>query len=183
MSATPFALFIASALLILIVFAGVARGKGGGSAIDYKAVNRLRLVFFVALASILLGFFALTAAHLPYPDEASTPDRVVHAVGKQYAWSLTEGPGPTLAGWDKEVSPVVTVAANSLVEFRVTTLDVNHSFSLYAPDGHLMAQTQAMPGYVNRLRVTFREPGTYTVLCLEFCGMAHHRMRGVVEVK
>jgi cytochrome c oxidase subunit 2 len=96
---------------------------------------------------------------------------------------LSEGPGPTLAGWDKEYSPAVTVQANSLVEFRVTTLDANHGFSLYAPDGHLVAQTQAMPGYVNRLRVTFPEPGTYTVLCLEFCGMAHHRMRGVVEVK
>ena len=69
-----------------------------------------------------------------------------------------------------------------MVEFRVTTLDVNHGFSLYAPDGHLVAQTQAMPGYVNRLRVTFDQPGTYTVLCLEFCGMSHHRMRGVVEV-
>ena len=46
-----------------------------------------------------------------------------------------------------------------------------------------MAQTQAMPGYMNRLRVTFDQPGTYTVLCLEFCGMSHHRMRGVVEVR
>jgi cytochrome c oxidase subunit 2 len=45
------------------------------------------------------------------------------------------------------------------------------------------SQTQAMPGYMNRLRVTFDQPGTYTVLCLEFCGMAHHRMRGVVEVR
>ena len=183
MSSAPFALFIASAVLIVAVFVSVALGKGERRAVDYAAVNRLRLVFFVALAFILLGFFALTAAHLPYPDEASTPDRVVHAVGKQYAWSLTEGPGPTLAGWDREFSPVVTVPANSLVEFRVTTLDANHGFSLYAPDGHLVAQTQAMPGYVNRLRVTFPEPGTYTVLCLEFCGMAHHRMRGVVEVK
>lgn len=77
----------------------------------------------------------------------------------------------------------MTVEANSVVEFRVTTLDVNRGFSLYTPDGHLLAQTQAMPGYVNRLRVTFRDPGTYTVLCLEFCGMAHHRMRGVVEVR
>ena len=183
MSAAPCELFIASALLILVVFAGVALGKGAGRTVDYTAVNRLRLVFFVSLALILLAFFALTVPYLPYPDAASTPDRVVQAVGKQYAWSLTEGPGPTLAGWDSEFSPAVTVEANSVVEFRVTTLDANHGFSLYAPDGHLVAQTQAMPGYVNRLRVTFPEPGTYTVLCLEFCGMAHHRMRGVVEVK
>ena len=183
MSATPFAVFVASTLIILVVFAGVARGKGDGRAVDYRAVNRLRLVFFVSLSLILLAFFALTVPALPYPDDAAAPDRVVQAVGKQYAWSLSEGPGPTLAGWDTEFSPDVTVEANSLVEFRVTTLDVNHGFSIYAPDGHLVAQTQAMPGYVNRLRVTFPEPGTYTVLCLEFCGMGHHRMRGVVEVK
>jgi len=40
-----------------------------------------------------------------------------------------------------------------------------------------------MPGYVNRLRVHFERAGTYTVLCLEYCGMGHHRMRGVVDVK
>ena len=85
--------------------------------------------------------------------------------------------------WEEDYSPTVTVPAGTLIEFRVTTLDVNHGFSLYAPDGHLVAQTQAMPGYLNRLRVTLDEPGTYTVLCLEFCGMGHHRMRGVIEVR
>ena len=113
----------------------------------------------MSLGVILLTFLVLTLPRLPYPVEARTPDRVVHAVGKQYAWSLTEGPGPTLADWDREFSPTVTVPAGTMVEFRVTTLDVNHGFSLYAPDGHLVAQTQAMPGYVNRLRVTFDQPG------------------------
>jgi plastocyanin len=101
---------------------------------------------------------------------------VVHAVGKQYAWSLSEGEGPTLATWDQTYSPAVTVPAGTQVEFRVTTLDVNHGFSLYGPDGRLVAQTQAMPGYLNRLRITLDQPGTYTVLCLKFCGMGHHRL-------
>ncbi len=92
--------------------------------------------------------------------------------GQQHSIQMTSPPGPT-----------ITVPPRTMVEFRVTTLDVNHGFSLYAPDGHLVAQTQAMPGYVNRLRVMFDQPGTYTVLCLEFCGMSHHRMRGGVEVK
>jgi cytochrome c oxidase subunit 2 len=152
--------------------------------VDYTRANRLRLLFLVSLGVILLTFLVLTLPRLPYPAaEASTPDRIVLAVGKQYAWSLTEGTTPTLANWDTAFSPVTTVPAGAVVEFRVTTLDVNHGFSLYAPDGALLAQTQAMPGYVNRLRVVFNEPGTYTVLCLEFCGMSHHRMRGVVEVQ
>jgi cytochrome c oxidase subunit 2 len=120
---------------------------------------------------------------LPYPAATDTPDRIVLAVGKQYGWSLSEDVSPTLANWETEFSPVVTVPVGALVEFRVTTLDVNHGFGLYAPDRSLVTQTQAMPGYVNRLRVVFDEPGEYTVLCLEFCGMSHHRMRGVVEVQ
>jgi cytochrome c oxidase subunit 2 len=189
--ATPFAVFVAATLAILAVFAAVARSARESRPIDYSRVNRLRLQFFAALAAILLLFLVVTLRRLPYPVEARTPDRIVNAVGKQYAWSLTDGAGPglsgvatpTLASWDRDFSPSVNVAAGTTVEFRVTTLDVNHGFSLYAPDGRLVTQTQAMPGYVNRLRVTFDESGTYTVLCLEFCGMSHHRMRAVVEVR
>jgi cytochrome c oxidase subunit 2 len=183
MAGTPFAVFIAAALTIISVFAAVARSSRERRDVDYAKATRARWLFFLSLGVILLIFFGLTITHLPYPVEARTPDRVVHAVGKQYAWSLTDGAGPTLATWDRDFSPSVTVPPHTTVEFRVTTLDVNHGFSLYAPDGHMVAQTQAMPGYVNRLRVVFDQPGTYTVLCLEFCGMSHHRMRGVVEVK
>lgn len=183
MTRTPFAVFLAAAIVILAVFGAVARSTRESRTADYAKVNRVRLLFFVTLSVILLIFLLFTLPQLPYPVEARTPDRVVHAVGKQYAWSLTEGTGPTLASWDRDFSPAVAVPPRATVEFRVTTLDVNHGFSLYAPDGRLIAQTQAMPGYVNRLRVMFDQPGTYTVLCLEFCGMSHHRMRGVVEVK
>src|SRR5512138_2170927 len=183
MPVTAFAVFLASTAIIVAVFAVVARSTNVHREVDYARANRLRLLFFVSLGIILLIFLVLTLPRLPYPVEASAPERIVLAVGKQYAWSLTEGTTPTLENWDTAFSPEATVPVGTVVEFRVTTLDVNHGFSLYAPDGSLMAQTQAMPGYVNRLRVVFDKPGTYTVLCLEFCGMSHHRMRGVVEVR
>jgi len=180
---TPFAVFLVSAVIVVSAFAAVALSTRRERTVEYAKATRVRIVFLVSLAAILVTFLVLTLPHLPYTLDARAPDRIVHAVGKQYAWSLTEQPGPTLATWDRDFSPVATVPARAQVEFRVTTLDVNHGFSLYAPDGHLVAQTQAMPGYMNRLRVTFDQPGTYTVLCLEFCGMSHHRMRGVIEVK
>jgi cytochrome c oxidase subunit 2 len=183
MLTVPFAVFVVSALTIAIVFAAVALSTGDARQVDYARANRLRLLFFASLITILAIFLAITLPRLPYAAQADAPERIVHAVGKQYAWSLTDGTGPTLASWDREFSPTVTVPVRTPVEFRVTTLDVNHGFSLYSPDGRLVAQTQAMPGYMNRLRVTFDQPGTYTVLCLEFCGMSHHRMRGVVEVR
>ena|SRR5437867_3588592 len=183
MLATPFVVFVASAVVIIAVFGGVAFTTRRARTVEYAKAAKLRLLFLVSLAAILVTFLTLTLPHLPYAVDARAPDRIVHAVGKQYEWSLTDQPGPTLETWSRDFSPGVTVAAGSQIEFRVTTLDVNHGFSLYSPDGHLVAQTQAMPGYVNRLRVTLDRPGTYTVLCLEFCGMSHHRMRGLVEVK
>lgn len=175
--------FLVSVVVIVGVFGAVAASTGRSRAVDYNRTQRFRLLFFAALSVILLTSLAVTLRQLPYEADARLPDRIVHAVGKQYAWSLTDGAAPSLATWDRDFSPTITVPVRTSVEFRVTTLDVNHGFSLYAPDGHLVAQTQAMPGYLNRLRVTFDEPGTYAVLCLELCGMSHHRMRGVVEVR
>ena len=183
MPVTAFAVFLVSSAVVLAVFGVVARSTKMPRDISYASANRLRLLLFTSLAVILLTFLILTLPRLPYTAEASAPDRIVLAVGKQYAWSLTEGTAPTLANWEEAFSPETTVPVGAAVEVRVTTLDVNHGFSLYAPDGSLVTQTQAMPGYVNRLRMVFDKPGKYTVMCLEFCGMSHHRMRAVVEVE
>jgi cytochrome c oxidase subunit 2 len=183
MPVTAFAVFLVTTAIVLAVFGVVARSTKTQRDVAYTSTNRLRMLFFVSLMIILLVFLVLTLPRLPYTAEAAAPGRVVLAVGKQYAWSLTEGTAPTLANWEDAFSPEITVPAGVVVEFRVTTLDVNHGLGVYAPDGVLLAQTQAMPGYVNRLRMVFERPGTYTILCLEFCGMSHHRMRAVVEVQ
>ena len=107
MTGIPFAVFAAAAFIIVGVFAAVARSRS--ATVDYAQANRLRLLFLVSLSVILLTFLVLTLPQLPYPVEARAPDRVVHAVGKQYAWSLTDGAGPTLAAWDRDFSPTVTV--------------------------------------------------------------------------
>jgi cytochrome c oxidase subunit 2 len=45
-----------------------------------------------------------------------------------------------------------------------------------------VTQTQAMPGYVNKLYHTFTKPGKYQILCMEYCGAAHHFMVTEFEV-
>jgi len=183
MFSVPVILFLVAAAIIVAVFVMVARSTNEPRDVEYARANRMRKTFFASLAAILAIFLVLTLPRLPYPVEAAAPAQIVHVVGKQYAFSLTSGAGPaSLDAWDRDFSPVVRVRAGSLVEFRVTTLDVNHGFSIYTPQGRLMAQAQAMPGYVNRLRVQFDEPGGYHVMCLELCGMSHHAMKGVIEV-
>ena len=179
----PLLLFLLSTAIIAAVFTVVARSTGQAGAVDHARANHFRKVFFVSLLVILAIFLGLTLPRLPYPVEAAVPEHVVNVVSRQFAFSLTEGPGPeSIETWERDFSPVVEVRAGTLVEFRVSTLDVNHGFAVYTPDGRVMAQTQAMPGYVNRLRVVFDEAGTYNVMCLEYCGLSHHAMRGVIEV-
>jgi cytochrome c oxidase subunit 2 len=135
------------------------------------------------MALILVGF-GLTLGKMPYPEENQIPDKVVFVVGKQFSFGISETPITNDQEYEATTyAAPVQLPMGSLVEFRVTSFDVNHGFSVYSPDGHLLGQTQAMPGNVNRLRLRFPQPGRYTVLCLELCGMGHHRMRGVFDVK
>jgi cytochrome c oxidase subunit 2 len=69
------------------------------------------------------------------------------------------------------------------VVFRVTGADVNHGFGVYNENLELVTQVQAMPGYTNKLVYTFDQPGKYRILCLEYCGLAHHAMMGELNVK
>src|SRR5262245_64340303 len=100
MVSTPFGVFIGSSLIIIAVFAAVASSTRRPASVDYAKANRLRMVAFASLGAILVTFLVLTLPHLPYAASARTPDVIVHAVGKQYAWSLTENAGPTLDTWD-----------------------------------------------------------------------------------
>lgn len=69
------------------------------------------------------------------------------------------------------------------VVFHATSDDVSHGFGVYDPNGRLLFQTQAMPGWVNKVVWSFAEPGTYTIRCLEYCGLVHHGMIGEITVE
>src|SRR4029079_3381065 len=112
--------------------------------IDPAAARRVRAAFFAGLLALLAAFLMLTVTRLPYPVEAAAPDRILHVTAKQYAFALSDAPVPNAEAWEASGhSQVAEVPLGTTVEFRVATLDVNHGFSLYAPDGQLVAQTQA----------------------------------------
>lgn len=154
------------------VFAWVAAGA------DLRLANygpmiagayRLRGWLFAAAVVVLVAVNYRTLAELPYVGVAPRPAGAVvpaAATGEQWAWT---------------VSPNAFTVGET-VEFHVASKDVNHGFALYDPGMRIVAQTQAMPGYTNLLRYTFTQPGTYQVLCLEYCGLNHHNMKTEISV-
>lgn len=178
-----FWVFVIVGGLVAAFFLWVALSTRHMHDVDMKTAYRLRRRFFYVLSAVLVIILILTMPHMPYPVADQRPDRVVFVAGKQFAFGISDQPITNEAEWEAATyAPPVEVPVGALVEFRVSSLDVNHGFSVYSPSNALVAQVQAMPGYVNRLRVRFNEPGTYNVLCLELCGMSHHRMRGVFHV-
>ncbi|MCK9451119.1 MAG: hypothetical protein M0Q90_05465 [Bacteroidales bacterium] len=149
---------------------------------DQGMTNPLKKRFwFFLILTVMMGIFAsVTIPKSPYFAFADkTPAKVIHVAAMQFSFFLSEN----AIDPEKPSGQQIELPVDEVVEFRVTSLDVNHGFAIYDESNRLITQTQAMPGYVNRLRYQFDEPGKYNILCLEYCGMAHQVMRSSFTVK
>jgi len=163
-------------LVVIAVALLVARQARSRDAGGYAAVYRVRRYYAVALVAGLAVLLFFTLPRIPYASSAeASPTRRIEAIGWMWAWDFR------IDG--ESVGPRVELPARELVEFAVSSKDVNHGFGIYDTRGRLIAQTQAMPGYVNGLRVRFPEPGSYYVLCLEYCGLGHTAMMAEISVR
>ncbi len=75
-------------------------------------------------------------------------------------------------------SSPIRVPANSRVTFYVTSADVVHGFEVVGTN----VNTMVIPGQVAEVTVEFDEPGTYGLVCHEYCGSSHHEMAGQIVV-
>lgn len=176
--------FLVLAAVIIAVFAWVALSTRSPADVDVKRAYGVRKVFFVTAAVALVALLVATLPRAPYASAELKPDRIVHVAARQFDFVFSDEPIVRAA----DIGRVPTIQrlelkAGALVEFRVTSLDVNHGFGLYGPQRQLVAQTQAMPGYVNRLIVRLTEPGPYKAFCLEYCAAGHHLMQVGLTVK
>ena len=70
------------------------------------------------------------------------------------------------------------------VTFYVTARDVLHGFKIAETNINMMV----VPGQVSTLKAVFEKPGTYNLICHEYCGaggptIGHHTMYGQIIVE
>lgn len=157
-----------AALALVFFFVFLRSGRKADYAPIQKRGYQLRTLFFGALVLVGAPTLLYSMTRLPYdaPRREGPAAQVVEVTGHQWYWTVSQN----------------RLKAGEPVEFRVTSADVNHGFAIYDPDMRIVAQTQAMPDYVNRLRYTFTKPGVYKVMCLEYCGVAHPNMSTEFQV-
>jgi cytochrome c oxidase subunit 2 len=74
--------------------------------------------------------------------------------------------------------PVLRLQKGAQYTLHLSSLDVNHGFSLFP----INVNFQVVPGYDYGLRVRPNTSGDFRIMCNEFCGIGHHMMVGRVIV-
>jgi cytochrome c oxidase subunit 2 len=89
----------------------------------------------------------------------------------------------TAESWAYDISEQ-TIEVGRPIRFSGKSTDTMHSFAVYHPEGKVLFTMMLIPGMdtPTSLIHTFTEPGTYTVRCLEYCGLMHHEMRDELVV-
>ncbi len=113
-----------------------------------------------------------TVATPPSPWGLSEEERVRElAPGKYEAYVLAQM-------W--QFTPrEIRVPQGSSVTFYLASKDITHGFKISNTNINMMV----VPGQVSVLTATFDQPGTYNIICHEYCGALHHTMMGQVIVE
>ena len=77
----------------------------------------------------------------------------------------------------------VRLKAGKEYRIHLGSYDVQHGLSIRKEDTlSKQLSLQILPGYEWIVPMTFHEPGTYHVICNEFCGFGHSTMHSTFEV-
>ena len=168
---------VVAVVVFLMTTSSIDEDKNSAKHKTYKMRGR----YFFGLIVVLIIFLFMSLRFLPYHRFQNNPDEEVTVVGTQWAWKMAPGvsnQNPAEFTGTGEIN----LPVNKRIEFIVTSSDVNHDFGIYNDKGVLLAQTQAMPGYHNKLQYQFTQKGNYSILCMEYCGSVHSFMMGTLHV-
>lgn len=141
---------------------------------NLEKIRERENAYAIGVVVALFALLAITVFSTPYGTSADDGSQQVNVDSFQFGWTIS----PT------------EVKAGESVEFNLRSKDVQHGFGIYRGT-ELIAQAQVpgnRPGSDSEfgqrqdLVWTFDEPGTYEVLCLEFCGVRHQDMQASFEV-
>ncbi|HZO97004.1 MAG TPA: hypothetical protein VFB42_06495 [Gaiellaceae bacterium] len=133
---------------------------------DRASLAEREKAWFVVVTAVLVALLVATIWFTPYGRSESANATVLKIRSIQFAWLI----------------PNTRIEAGRPIEFELTSDDVNHDFAVYTMSGTLLFEVQVMPGYTTRYSYTFKRPGTYRVLCLEYCGVGHAQMQDTLTV-
>jgi len=130
-------------------------------------------IAWTAIPTALVTAIAIYSAVVLVNNEDLKPDhRVIEVKAVQFAWSFTYPEAEVTTG-------ELHVPVGEQIEFQMEAEDVIHSF--WVPEWRL--KQDLVPGTSQHVIVTPDQPGAFTLICTELCGLGHSTMRALVVVQ
>lgn len=129
----------------------------------------VELLFVAVPLSFFLTFFGIGYRDFARLSAPPAEAMDVYVTAKQWMWKFSYPDGPNAVD-------VLRVPVGRPVRVLLTSRDVIHSF--FVPE--FRVKMDALPGRYTQTWFTVTKAGRYQVLCAEYCGNDHSRMRGEV---
>ncbi|MHB0777027.1 cytochrome c oxidase subunit II [Halomonas sp. WWR20] len=176
-----FALVGASIIIMLLVvglitFFGI-RYRAGNHKADRsnrpstRTQNRVEIAVLAAMLAAFMVFFGWASSLYLDAYRGPEPAMTIDVVGKQWMWKIQHPDGT------REINSL-HVPVDEVIELRVTSQDVIHSF--FVPAFRL--KRDVVPGAEKQAWFKATQTGEYRLFCAEYCGSFHSRMLGKVVV-
>lgn len=124
------------------------------------------------IVAVLFILTYRTEGFIDRPSTGGAPPVTIRVTGFQWSWRFQyEGTLVQVAG-TPDRPPVAIVPTGRPLRFILESADVAHAF--WIPS--FLFKRDTIPGIINQVDLTVRDPGTYLGECAEFCGLDHARM-------
>ena len=161
--------------IVACIFYFAVKYRRGSHADRSNPVNESLFVetTWMIIPTVLgVGMFGWAAtSYFDMQRQPSGEAMEIYATGKQWMWKFQH------SGGAREIN-TLHVPAGRPIEVTLTSQDVIHSF--YVPAFRI--KQDALPGRYTKTWFEATKPGTYHLLCAEYCGTEHSQMGGKVHV-
>jgi cytochrome c oxidase subunit 2 len=128
----------------------------------------LELAWIVLPTLLVLTMFFYGLTGFKFLRNPPADSLVVKVIARQWSWRFEYDNGFKT---DKLIVPV-----DKPIRVQIASEDVIHSFFVPA----FRIKQDAVPGLSTQAWFTVNVPGSYDILCAEYCGLLHSQMRSVV---
>lgn len=154
-----------------------------------KAWLTMVIVAAIVLSAITVGWAFMGKQNVPVASYKVTPDQFEKQVADFTArYQIPGSPGEVRVppGQDAFVmasmwsfTPALHLKSGQTYTIWLSAKDVLHGFSITGQNLNIMAA----PGHAYGIRLTPDRPGTYLIICNEYCGIGHQGMTGKIIVE
>jgi cytochrome c oxidase subunit 2 len=150
-------------------------------------------VWVVVAAAVLMtawtiGWLFLSDHNVPTKSYAVTPEAFVKQVSSfaekhgraDGAVVVPPGQDAYMLGGRYTWYPELVLKAGVKYRIWLSSADTLHGFALVGGDQNI--NLEVVPNHAYGVTLTPEKPGTYLIVCNEYCGLDHHRMQGRIHV-